>query len=272
MGQVRMTGVAQQIGTLFEAGSAVGLSDRQLLDRFHSSRDAGGEAAFAALVTRHGPMVLRFAGSSSMTSTSPRMPFRPRSWSWPGSHARSGIATGWAIGFMVSPPGPRRAARARLARQRQREEAGTMLPPSPIAVPEPSQGPAEEAFMAREDLKACTARSSDCRTGSVSRSCCATSKALTVQETRSSSVGRTAPSAAAWPGAAKSCGERSVRRGFVVPPCALLAVLESQPASASGSPALYCARVSGCLPLCRRSDRCHQRPFGFRQSPWPKMC
>ena len=35
-----------------------GLSDRQLLDRFVVRRDAAGEAAFAALVARHGTMVL----------------------------------------------------------------------------------------------------------------------------------------------------------------------------------------------------------------------
>ena len=35
-----------------------GLSDRQLLDRFVARRDAAGEAAFAALVARHGPIVL----------------------------------------------------------------------------------------------------------------------------------------------------------------------------------------------------------------------
>ena len=42
--------VAQQIGTLFEGGSVAGLTDRQLLERFNSRRDAAGEAAFAALV------------------------------------------------------------------------------------------------------------------------------------------------------------------------------------------------------------------------------
>ena len=39
-------------------GSVVGLSDGELLGRFAARRDAGGEAAFAALVARHGPMVL----------------------------------------------------------------------------------------------------------------------------------------------------------------------------------------------------------------------
>ncbi len=47
--------IAEPIGTLFRLGSAAGLSDSQLLGRFISEQD---EAAFAALVGRHGPMVL----------------------------------------------------------------------------------------------------------------------------------------------------------------------------------------------------------------------
>ena len=43
---------------LFEGGSAAGLSDRQLIERFVARRDDRAEAAFAALVARHGPMVL----------------------------------------------------------------------------------------------------------------------------------------------------------------------------------------------------------------------
>ena len=51
--------VLRDIQTLFDTGTASGLTDRQLLDRFVSRRDAAGEAAFGALVLRHGPMVLR---------------------------------------------------------------------------------------------------------------------------------------------------------------------------------------------------------------------
>ncbi len=45
--------------TLFEAGTAAGLSDRELLERFLARVGSGAEAAFAALVERHGAMVLR---------------------------------------------------------------------------------------------------------------------------------------------------------------------------------------------------------------------
>src|SRR5579885_568492 len=44
---------------LFTTGTATGLTDLQLLERFLSGGEAAGEAAFTALVKRHGPMVLR---------------------------------------------------------------------------------------------------------------------------------------------------------------------------------------------------------------------
>ncbi len=50
--------VVRQLESLFDGGSVAGLSDRQLLERFVAHRDAGAEVAFAALVTRHGPMVV----------------------------------------------------------------------------------------------------------------------------------------------------------------------------------------------------------------------
>src|SRR5579863_9470884 len=52
------TSLAHDLESLFEGGSATGLSDRQLIEQFASRRDEAGEAAFAALVARHGPMVL----------------------------------------------------------------------------------------------------------------------------------------------------------------------------------------------------------------------
>ena len=54
------TAALKQLQTLFQAGTVGGLTDGQLLDRFVQRRD---EAAFAALVERHGPMVLRVCRS-----------------------------------------------------------------------------------------------------------------------------------------------------------------------------------------------------------------
>ncbi len=59
MAGVTSAALLRDIQTLFDAGTAAGLSDRQLLERFASSRDATAEAAFEVLVLRHGPMVLR---------------------------------------------------------------------------------------------------------------------------------------------------------------------------------------------------------------------
>ena len=59
MARPALGSVVQQVGALFEVGSAAGLSDRQLLERYNAGgRDSAGEAAFAAVVGRHGPMVL----------------------------------------------------------------------------------------------------------------------------------------------------------------------------------------------------------------------
>jgi RNA polymerase sigma factor (sigma-70 family) len=44
---------------LFDAGTATGLTDGQLLERFATRGGDSAEAAFAALVDRHGPMVWR---------------------------------------------------------------------------------------------------------------------------------------------------------------------------------------------------------------------
>ncbi|QEH32018.1 ECF RNA polymerase sigma factor SigE [Aquisphaera giovannonii] len=49
----------KHIRSLFHAGTAAGLSDGQLLERFAESRGEAAELAFATLVERHGPMVLR---------------------------------------------------------------------------------------------------------------------------------------------------------------------------------------------------------------------
>ena len=59
MARAASASVIRQLATLFDGGSIAGLSDRQLLERYAADpRSLTGEAAFAALVARHGPMVL----------------------------------------------------------------------------------------------------------------------------------------------------------------------------------------------------------------------
>jgi RNA polymerase sigma factor (sigma-70 family) len=50
--------LSDQLQVLFDAGTCAGLTDGELIDRFRTSRDEGGERAFEVLVTRHGPMVM----------------------------------------------------------------------------------------------------------------------------------------------------------------------------------------------------------------------
>jgi hypothetical protein len=51
--------VLEQVQVLFTTGTALGLSDRDLLERFLNHGRESGEAAFTALGERYGPMVLR---------------------------------------------------------------------------------------------------------------------------------------------------------------------------------------------------------------------
>ena len=50
--------MSRHLNTLFQCGAAGQKSDAELLERFVASRDQAAEAAFAALVERHGVMVL----------------------------------------------------------------------------------------------------------------------------------------------------------------------------------------------------------------------
>src|SRR4051794_23992450 len=59
-----MSGIlAHDLQILFNVGTDAGLADRELLCRFTRRRDDEGQAAFAVLVRRHGPMVLRVCGA-----------------------------------------------------------------------------------------------------------------------------------------------------------------------------------------------------------------
>jgi RNA polymerase sigma factor (sigma-70 family) len=59
MARLRHGAVLRQIQALFDAGTVGGLTDGQLLERFATRNGEAAELAFAALVERHGPMVLR---------------------------------------------------------------------------------------------------------------------------------------------------------------------------------------------------------------------
>jgi RNA polymerase sigma factor (sigma-70 family) len=61
--QANLGMVRRHVQTLFNAGTSGGLTDAELLERFLSRTGEAAEAAFAALVDRHGPMVMRVCRS-----------------------------------------------------------------------------------------------------------------------------------------------------------------------------------------------------------------
>ena len=108
---------------------SLGLTDQQLLERFNARRDPVGEAAFAALVTRHGPMVLdichKVVGDLHLAEDAFQAVFlvlarKTRSISNPD------LLSNWLYGVALRTA---RKAKARLARQRKHEEEGSMRPP-----------------------------------------------------------------------------------------------------------------------------------------------
>jgi RNA polymerase sigma-70 factor (ECF subfamily) len=54
----RNRGETARVDRLFRSGTAAGVADELLLERFATRHDEAAEAAFAAIVERHGPMVL----------------------------------------------------------------------------------------------------------------------------------------------------------------------------------------------------------------------
>ena len=85
MARARAGTAAALVATLCVEGSLTGMSDEQLLERFVSHKGETAELVFSALVQRHGPMVLSVCLGRFATSTTPKMPFKRRSWC---SHAK----------------------------------------------------------------------------------------------------------------------------------------------------------------------------------------
>jgi RNA polymerase sigma factor (sigma-70 family) len=118
--------VFRQIESLFEGTSVAGLTDRQLLERFIARRDPAGEAAFAALVTRHGPMVLEVCRSIMGDLHHAEDAFQAvflvlarRA----GSIRDPDLLGNWLYGVAIRTA---RCAKHRLARQRRNEEEGAL--------------------------------------------------------------------------------------------------------------------------------------------------
>jgi RNA polymerase sigma factor (sigma-70 family) len=143
------TSLARQLGALFEGGSAVGLTDRELFERITARGGPADEAAFAAIVARHGPMVLgvcrQLLGDHHHAEDAFQASFlvlarRARS-------IRDPDALGpWLYGVALRTA---RKARTRLARRRRTEEQGAVSRPEADPAP-----PAARALLDRERAEA----------------------------------------------------------------------------------------------------------------------
>ncbi len=118
--------VVRQIELLFQSGSALGLSDRQLLEWFNAQRDRTGEAAFSALVMRHGPMVLtvcrQLLGDRHLAEDAFQAVFLVLARK-AHSIRDPDLLGNWLYGVALRTA---HKARGRLVRQRKHEEGGSM--------------------------------------------------------------------------------------------------------------------------------------------------
>ncbi len=146
----------QQIEILLEGGSVAGLTDRQLLARFTSERDPTRQTAFAALVTRHGPMVLevcrQLLGDLHHAEDAFQAVFLVLA-RRAGSIRDPDLLGNWLYGVALRTS---RKARVRQARQRRHEEGGSMRRPgSGTSVPvELMAQPDEQPALAPEQAEA----------------------------------------------------------------------------------------------------------------------
>jgi RNA polymerase sigma factor (sigma-70 family) len=153
MADAMTTSVARHLESLFGGGSVAGLSDGQLLERFLGHPDAAGEAAFAALVARHGPMVLgvcrQLLGDHQHAEDAFQAVFlvlarRARSVRDPD------LLGHWLYGVAVRTA---RKARVRLARRRRTEEDHAVNRPEASAGAS-ATAPADQAAIDREQAEA----------------------------------------------------------------------------------------------------------------------
>jgi RNA polymerase sigma factor (sigma-70 family) len=148
--------VARHIESLFDGGSLTGHSDRQLLERFTARGDATGEAAFAALVSRHGPIVLRVCrqvlgdrhhAEDAFQAVFLVLALRARSIRDPD------LLGNWLYGVALRTA---RCAKLQLDRRRKTEAGDVMrrCGPGSSAMVEPAFQPAEQPAIDREQAEA----------------------------------------------------------------------------------------------------------------------
>jgi len=100
MPESRHEGFSRQMIRFLTWGTLSGQEDGQILERFAIH---GDEAAFEALVSRHGPTVLGVCRRFLRDPNDVDDAFRQRSSSWHARRAGSAIAMRLALGFTASP-------------------------------------------------------------------------------------------------------------------------------------------------------------------------
>jgi RNA polymerase sigma factor (sigma-70 family) len=145
-----------QIESVFDGSSVAGMTDGQLLERFTAGRDAAGDAAFAALVTRYGPMVLhvcrQFLSDRHHAEDAFQAVFLVLARKACSIREPELLGT-WLYGVAIRTA---RKAKVRLDRRRRNEDSDIMKHQgwgSGIAV-ELTVEPAEDAALAREQAEA----------------------------------------------------------------------------------------------------------------------
>ena len=100
--------VCRELKTLFHLGVVGTLSDAQLLDAFLARSGDAAEDAFAAVVERHGPMVLRVCRRILTEPHDAEDAFQVTFLVLGGRLVRSPVASSLPTGSMVSPSARRR--------------------------------------------------------------------------------------------------------------------------------------------------------------------
>ncbi len=227
--------VVRQIGSLFDGGTVAGLSDRQLLERFTAQQDAAGEAAFAALVSRHGPMVLdvcrQILGDRHHAEDAFQAVFLVLARK-AGSIREPDLLANWLYGVALRTA---RCAKLQLASRRKKEEGDSMRRPGPgsSAVAEPMVHPAEQPAIDREEAEALHREIDRLPRSFRLPVVLCYFEGLTLDEAarRLRCPAGTLRSRLAR--ARDKLRRGLTRRGVVLPAAALAAVLDSRPASAS---------------------------------------
>ncbi len=153
MTNVTTPSVVRQIGALFDGCSVAGLSDRQLIERFVDRRDPTGEAAFAALVGRHGPMVLgvcrQLLGDQHHAEDAFQAVFLVLARK-AGSLRDPDLLGNWLYGVALRTS---RKGKARLDRRRRSEEGEAMNAADGETAAEPMAPPADQPAIDREQAE-----------------------------------------------------------------------------------------------------------------------